>query len=83
MNTQMSRERTRKRRFMSKLRKRRKLCSECGRRPALFIRRMRIHGGRRERLGRNVIVKTDRQHDLCPQCKRALNSRMYAGRFSK
>ncbi len=63
---------------MEKLRKSRKLCSECGKRPALFIRRMRIHGGQRLRLGRNAIVKTDRQHDLCSQCKRALNARMYA-----
>jgi len=78
MNEQMSREHSKKRRFMSKLRKRRKLCVECGKRPALFIRRMRIHGGRRDRLGRNAVVKTDRQHDLCSQCKRALNSRMYS-----
>lgn len=53
-----------------KLRKDRKICQKCEERPAKFILRYR-RGKFIQRLGRKALVRSDKDHSLCPRCYRS------------
>jgi len=57
-----------------KLRKDKKMCKNCYERPALFVSTIRRHAKGILRIGRRAVIKTDRNHDLCGQCRRSLEA---------
>ena len=59
------------------LRKHRKFCKGCHKRPAIFLSTVRKKKGGIEKLGKRVIVKTDKTHDLCLQCRRSVSNLFY------
>ena len=59
------RDRQRKSTRESRLNER--LCRICQKRPALFIRRIRWT--------KQLVVRRDKDHDLCGQCHRSLSAR--------
>ena len=63
------------------IRKHRKFCKGCHKRPAIFLSTVRKKKGRIEKLGKRVIVKADKTHDLCLQCRRSLGDSFYVHQF--
>lgn len=60
------------------IRKSRKTCKCCGRRRALFVRKVRAGRNGKTRLGKRAVVKTDKDHVLCQQCHRAQADSQYS-----
>ena len=55
-----------------KLRKDKKLCRGCHKRPALYIKHVRKRKSGITTLGKRQVAKTDKYHDLCGRCRRSL-----------